>query len=125
VLHPSLHDDALPVRQGLIATRDDRTMRSRIAIALAAAAALTGGVIFAAAPSQAQDFSGNAFNGIAMTVQYSGHGGWGAPPRAYGPPRHYGRPGWGYGPPPRRCWNRPVDVWNGWGYERRWQRVCR
>jgi hypothetical protein len=117
-------------------------MRSRIAIALTAAAALASGVIFTAAPSQAQafdsrhpapDFSqtfsadyGEDVPAPALTVQYGGYGGWATPPRrAYGPPRHYGRPGWGYGPPPRRCWNRPVDVWNGWGYERRWQRVCR
>jgi hypothetical protein len=104
-------------------------MHSRIAIALTAAAALTGGVIFAGAPAQAQGFSVQFGVGQAPSPHYQevqGHGwGYGPPPRAYGPPRHYGRPGWGYGPPPRRCWNRPVDVWNGWGYERRWQRVCR
>ncbi|MGL4728856.1 MAG: hypothetical protein ACRCWO_08870, partial [Bosea sp. (in: a-proteobacteria)] len=109
-------------------------MLSRLAIALTAAAALAGGVIATAAPTQAQTFNSPGFS---ITIG-SGHDyyrpaggphGWGPPPHAYGPrgygrPHHYGHPGWGHGGGyGRRCWRQPVDVWNGWGYERRWQKV--
>ncbi len=108
-------------------------MFSRIAIALAAAAALAGGLAAAPAPAEAQGFSITIGSGHpAPYYRPAGgpYGGWGAPPHGYGhggygPRRFYGHPGWGHGGHYRRCWRQPVDVWTGWGYERRWQKVCR
>jgi hypothetical protein len=105
-------------------------MFSRIATALAAAAALAGGVAAASAPAEAQGFSitiGSGHPAPHYRAVGGPYGGWGAPPpHAYGPRHFYGHPGWGHGGGYyRRCWRQPVDVWTGWGYERRWQKFCR
>lgn len=102
---------------------------------LAVMAALGGSVLMTAAPAEAQGFSVTIGDGYPGP-RYGPPPGYG-PPRGYyrpagPPPGYYGRPAYGYGgggyydqPRPRRCWNRPVDVWNGYGYETRLQRVCR
>mgnify|MGYP000438588551 CR=1 FL=1 len=108
-------------------------MLRRFCLTLAAIAALGGTALTVSAPAAAQGFSVTIGGGQSGYDPAYGPDPY-APQRHYrpvGPPQgYYGRPAYGYdqgyyAPRPRRCWNRPVDVWNGWGYERRLERVCR
>lgn len=86
---------------------------TRMRSVLAGAAAL-GAAALSASPAAAQGFS--------VTI------GGPPPPRYYAPPppAYYAPPPpYGYYAPRPRCWREPVDVWNGWTYERRMRRVCR
>lgn len=96
----------------------------KICIALAAIAALGGGALLATTSAQAQWYGGPPGFAPPPFGPPPGHYG----PRGYRPPPPppvYGHPA--YGPPRhhRRCWDRPVEVWNGFDYETRMQRVCR
>ena len=112
-------------------------MLRKIGLTLAALAALGGGALTASAPAEAQGFNVTIGGGYPSYAPGPSYGPGPYAPQGYyrpaGPPpqAYYGHGG-GYGggpayyaPRPRRCWNRPVDVWTGWGYETRLQRVCR
>jgi hypothetical protein len=93
---------------------------------LAALSALVLAGMAAVAPASAQGFSVTIGNG------YPGYYRPPPPPVYYAPPPVYAAPVYGgpvyseYAPPPRRrCWDRPVDVWNGFNYVTRVERVCR
>ncbi len=97
-------------------------MLKKLALVALAASVLAG----MAAPASAQGFSVTIGNG------YPGYYRPPPPPVYYAPPVYagpvYGAPVYGeYAPPPprRRCWDRPVDVWNGFNYVTRVERVCR
>mgnify|MGYP001194509799 CR=1 FL=1 len=63
-----------------------------------------------------------AVAGAAASFSTPAEAQWGG--RHFGGPQFAGPPAFGHRHH-RRCWDRPVRVWNGWRHVMRYERVCR